>query len=47
MRHSGGTDNILFVDGHVENRNIMRLADQSSFYHLFIPDASVANVWKK
>ena len=45
MRHSGGTDNILFVDGHVESRNIMRLADQQQFRYLFIPDASYVGVW--
>ena len=45
MRHSGGTDNILFVDGHVESRNIMRLADQQQFRYLFIPDASSVGVW--
>ncbi len=43
MRHSGGTDNILFVDGHVESRNMMRLADQTAFHDLFIPD--VRDVW--
>lgn len=45
MRHSGGTDNILFVDGHVESRNIMRLADQQQFRYLFIPDTSYVGVW--
>ena len=43
MRHSGGTDNILFVDGHVESRNMMRLADQTAFHDLFVPD--VRDVW--
>ena len=46
MRHSGGTDNILFVDGHVESRNIMRLADQQLFRYQFIPDTSYAGIWK-
>ena len=45
MRHSGGTDNILFVDGHVESRNMMRLADQQQFFYQFIPDASYTGIW--
>ena len=46
MRHPGGTDNILFVDGHVESKNIFKLIDDSEFFRLFnrpnnggIPDA--------
>ncbi len=35
MRHPGGTDNILFVDGHVESKNIFKLIDDSEFLHLF------------
>lgn len=45
MRHSGGNDNILFVDGHAESRNIMRLADQTTFFHQFIPDTTTAGIW--
>ena len=36
MRHPGGTDNILFVDGHVESKNIFRLIDDEEFLHFFI-----------
>ena len=36
MRHPGGTDNILFVDGHVETKNIFRLIDDREFFHSFI-----------
>ena len=35
MRHPGGTDNILFVDGHVESKNIFRLIDDAEFLHFF------------
>ncbi len=45
MRHPGGTDNILFVDGHAESRNIMRLADQQQFRYQFIPDTAYAGIW--
>ena len=36
MRHPGGTDNILFVDGHVETKNIFKLIDDREFLHFFI-----------
>ena len=36
MRHPGGTDNILFVDGHVETKNIFKLIDDREFFHFFI-----------
>ncbi len=36
MRHPGGTDNILFVDGHVESKNIFKLIDDREFLHFFI-----------
>ncbi len=35
MRHPGETDNILFVDGHVESKNIFKLIDDSEFLLLF------------
>ena len=35
MRHPGGTDNILLIDGHVESKNIFKLIDDSEFLHLF------------
>lgn len=47
MRHPGGTDNILFVDGHVESKNIFRLIDDEEFLHLFNrPNhGSLPDVW--
>ena len=36
MRHPGGTDNILLVDGHVESKNIFKLIDDKEFLHFFI-----------
>ena len=47
MRHPGGTDNILFVDGHVETKNIFRLIDDEEFLHLFNRpnNASISDGW--
>ena len=45
MRHSGGNDNILFVDGHVESRNFIRLADLPQFRYQFIPDTAQSGIW--
>ena len=48
MRHPGGTDNILFVDGHVESKNIFKLIDDSEFLRLFNRpnNASIPDAWK-
>lgn len=35
MRHPGGTDNILFVDGHVESKNVFKLVDNDEFLRMF------------
>ena len=43
MRHPGGTDNILFVDGHVETKNIFKLVDDSEFLLLFIRPNNASN----
>ena len=47
MRHPGGTDNILFVDGHVESKNIFRLIDDEEFLHLFNRpnNGSLSDAW--
>lgn len=47
MRHPGGTDNILFVDGHVESKNIFRLIDDEEFLHLFNRpnNTSLSDAW--
>lgn len=48
MRHPGGTDNILFVDGHVESKNIFKLIDDSEFFRLFNRpnNGSLSDAWK-
>ena len=47
MRHPGGTDNILFVDGHVETKNIFKLIDDAEFLHLFNRpnNGSLSDAW--
>ena len=41
MRHPGGNDNILYVDGHVGSANIYKLVDSADYlYRTFLPDCA-------